>query len=164
MHEHNEQYEQYRTVASSRAEQVHIITPVDVNAAYTLFGGMLMQWIDVVAGVVSRRHCGCETRTAAVDHLNFIAPAYLNDVVTIAGRITCVGNTSMEVCVDTFVERLSNPGERLHINRAYLTMVAVDKEGKPTKVPRLICETEAEKADYDAGMQRRAMRYRSQLY
>lgn len=153
-----------KPVSASRAEQVHIITPSDVNAAYTLFGGMLMQWIDIVAGVVSRRHSGCETRTAAVDHLNFIAPAYINDIVTIAGRITFVGTTSMEVCVDTFVERLSNPDERLHVNRAYLTMVAVDKDGKPTQVPELICETEAEKADYEAGMERRALRRRTQLY
>jgi len=153
-----------KTVSASRAEQVHIISPADVNSAYTLFGGMLMQWIDIVAGVVSRRHAGCETRTAAVDHLNFIAPAYINDVVTIAGRITFVGTTSMEVCVDTFVERLSEPDVRLHVNRAYLTMVAVDKDGKPTKVPQLICETEAERADYEAGMQRRALRHRTQLY
>ena len=153
-----------RPASFSRAEQVHIITPSDVNSAYTLFGGMLMQWIDIVAGVVSRRHSGCATRTAAVDHLNFIAPAYIDDIVTIDGRITFVGTTSMEVCVDTFVERLSNPEERIHVNRAYLTMVAVDKDGKPTRVPELICETEAEKADYEAGMARRALRHRNQLY
>lgn len=153
-----------KPVSASRAEQVHIISPANVNSSYTLFGGMLMQWIDIVAGVVSRRHSGCTTRTAAVDHLNFIAPAYIDDIVTIAGRITFVGTTSMEVCVDTFVERLSNPDERLHVNRAYLTMVAVDKDGKPTQVPELICETEAEKADYEAGMQRRALRRRTQLY
>ena len=153
-----------KPVSASRAEQVHIITPSDVNSAYTLFGGMLMQWIDIVAGVVSRRHSGCATRTAAVDHLNFIAPAYIDDIVTIQGRVTFVGTTSMEVCVDTFVERLSNPDERLHVNRAYLTMVAVDKDGNPTQVPDLICETEAERFDYEAGMQRRAHRKRTQLY
>ena len=161
---YNEPARMARTVSFSRAEQVHIISPGDVNSSYTLFGGMLMQWIDIVAGVVSRRHSGCATRTAAVDHLNFIAPAYIDDVVTIAGRVTFVGTTSMEVCVDTFVERLSEPDVRLHVNRAYLTMVAVDKDGKPTKVPQLICETEAERADYEAGMQRRALRHRTQLY
>lgn len=161
---YNEPARMARTVSYSRAEQVHIISPADVNSAYTLFGGMLMQWIDIVAGVVSRRHSGCATRTAAVDHLNFIAPAYIDDIVTIAGRITFVGTTSMEVCVDTFVERLSNPNERLHVNRAYLTMVAIDADGKPTRVPELICETEAERADYEAGMERRALRRRTQLY
>ena len=153
-----------RTVSFSRAEQVHIISPADVNSSYTLFGGMLMQWIDIVAGVVSRRHSGCHTRTAAVDHLEFLAPAYIDDIVTIAGRVTFVGTTSMEVCVDTFVERMEHPEERLHVNSAYLTMVAVDKKGKPTAVPALIPETEAEKADYEAGMKRRAMRQRSQLF
>ena len=153
-----------KTVSASRAEQVHIITPGDVNAGYTLFGGLLMQWIDIVAGVTARRHSGCDVRTAAVDHLDFIAPAYINDIVTIAGRVTFVGTTSMEVCVDTFVERMSDPDQRLHVNRAYLTMVAVDKDGKPCPVPGLICETEAEKADYEAGMERRALRKRSQLY
>lgn len=153
-----------KAVSASRAEQVHIITPGDVNAGYTLFGGLLMQWIDIVAGVTARRHSGCDVRTAAVDHLDFIAPAYINDIVTIAGRVTCVGTTSMEVCVDTFVERMSDPSRRLHVNRAYLTMVAVDRDGRPTAVPALLCETEAEKADYEAGMERRAMRKRSQLY
>jgi len=153
-----------KPVSASRAEQVHIITPGDTNSGYTLFGGLLMQWIDIVAGVTARRHSGCDVRTAAVDHLDFIAPAYINDIVTIAGRVTFVGTTSMEVCVDTFVERMNDPDQRLHVNRAYLTMVAVDKDGKPCPVPGLICETEAEKADYEAGMERRALRKRSQLY
>ncbi len=151
-----------KPVSLSRAEQVHIITPADVNSSYTLFGGMLMQWIDVVAGVVARRHSGCDVRTAAVDHLAFLAPAFINDIVTCAGRVTFVGTTSMEVCVDTFVERMSCPDERLHVNRAYLTMVAVDKDGHPVPVPELLPETEAEKADYEAGMERRALRRRTQ--
>lgn len=151
-----------RNVSYSRAQQVHIISPADVNSSYTLFGGMLMQWIDIVAGVVARRHSGCNVRTAAVDHLSFIAPAYINDIVTIDGRITFVGTSSMEICVDTFVERMSCPDERLHVNRAYLTMVAVDQNGKPTQVPALHPETEAEKADYEAGMERRALRRSTQ--
>lgn len=153
-----------KPVSASRAEQVHIITPADVNAGYTLFGGMLMQWIDVVAGVVARRHSESDIRTAAVDHLDFMAPAFLNDIVTISGRVTYVGTTSMEVCVDTFVERMDNLKERLHVNRAYLTMVAIDKNGKPTPVPQLLCETEAEKADYAAGQNRRTQRQRTKLY
>ena len=153
-----------QTVSHSRAEQVHIITPADVNAGYTLFGGILMQWIDIVAGVVARRHSGCDVRTAAVDHLDFIAPAYINDIVTIAGRVTFVGTTSMEVCVDTFVERMDSPAERLHVNRAYLTMVAIGKDGKPTMVPELLCETEAEHADYEMGAKRRALRKRHPVY
>lgn len=151
-----------KPVSASRSEQVHIITPADTNASYTLFGGMLMQWIDIVAAVSARRHCGCSVRTAAVDHLSFIAPAHIDDIVILSGRVTCVGRTSMEVCVDTFVEQVGK--EKLHVNRAYLTMVAVDENGKPTPVPGLICETEAERLDYEAGMERRALRQSMQLY
>ncbi len=150
-----------KTVAASRAEQVHIVMPADVNAGFNLFGGMLMQWIDVVAGVVARRHSGCEILTAAVDHLEFLAPAHLNDTVTLMGRVTYVGNTSMEVCVETYVERLSHPNERLHVNRAYLTMVALDRENRPAQVPMLELRTEEERADFEAGKQRREMRRHS---
>ncbi|MEG0270929.1 MAG: acyl-CoA thioesterase [Clostridia bacterium] len=149
-----------KTVAQSHAEQVHIIMPVDVNASFNLFGGMLMQWIDVVAGVVARRHSQREVLTAAVDHLEFLIPARLNDTVSLLGRVTFVGKTSMEVCVDTYIERLGRGGERMHANRAYLTMVALDDAGKPTMVPLLALETDEEKADFEAGKQRRAARER----
>ncbi len=152
-----------KTVSMSRAEQVHIVMPADVNGSYTLFGGILMQWIDVVSGVVSRRHCGMETRTAAVDNLAFLAPAHINDTVTLQGRVTCVGNTSMEVCVDTYVEQLRRPEKRTHINRAFLTMVAVDQNGKPAQVPLLIPETEEERADYLAGKKRREQRKKAAM-
>ena len=147
-----------KPVSASRSQQVHIVTPSDVNASYTLFGGMLMQWIDIVAGVTARRHSECDVRTAAVDHLAFLAPAYINDIVSIDGRVTYVGTTSMEICVDTWVERMGQLHEKLHVNRAYLTMVAVDQDGKPTPVPGLIPETEAEKADFEGGRTRRALR------
>lgn len=142
--------------SDSRAQQVEIVMPRHVNASYRLFGGQLMEWIDVVAGVVARRHSGREVITAAVEHLEFLAPASINDIVVLQGRVTYVGRTSMEVCVETFVE--NSGGERKMVNCAYLTMVALDERGKPTEVPTLICETEAEKADFEAGKARRAAR------
>ena len=75
-----------KTVAQSRTEQVHIIMPLHLNQSFRVFGGQLMQWIDVVAGVVARRHCGCEVTTAAVDHLVFEAPACLNDIIVLGAR------------------------------------------------------------------------------
>lgn len=132
--------------------------PADVNSAYNLFGGMLMQWIDVVAGVVARRHAGSAVLTAAVENLVFLAPAYLNDIVTLKGRVTYVGRTSMEVCVDTFVERGDDASVRLHVNRAYLTMVAVDADNKPTPVPALELKSDEERADFEAGRRRREAR------
>ena len=123
-----------KTVQDSITEQVHILMPENLNGYGRLFGGRLMQRIDEVAGVTARRHSGCNVTTAAVSELQFHAAAHVNDVVVLEGRILRVGNTSMEVQVDTFVER---PGERVHINRAKLVMVALDENERPTPVPKL---------------------------
>ena len=123
-----------KTVQDSITEQVHILMPENLNGYGRLFGGRLMQWIDEVAGVTARRHSGRNVTTAAVSELQFHAAAHVNDVVVLEGRILRVGNTSMEVQVDTFVER---PGERVHINRAKLVMVALDENERPTPVPKL---------------------------
>ncbi len=151
-----------KTVAESRAQQVHIVLPGDVNAGFSLFGGQLMQWIDIVAAVVARRHSECQVTTAAVDHLEFLAPARLNDIVVMQGRMTYAGQTSMEVCVETFVEQVDNGGLQKLVNRAYLTMVALDYEKKPTQVPGLKTKTAEEKAEYEAARLRRAERKRTQ--
>lgn len=145
-----------KTVAESRTSHVEILMPGDLNGYSRLFGGKLMEWIDVVAAVVARRHSGCEVTTASVDNLEFQAPAYANDTIVLEGRITCVGRTSMEVRVDTFVEELG--GVRHQVNRAYLVMVALDRNQKPTQVPELILETEEDHAEWEAGLRRRELR------
>lgn len=145
-----------KTVGESRTTHVEILMPGDLNGYSRLFGGRLMEWIDVVAAVVARRHSGCEVTTASVDNLEFQAPAFANDTVVLEGCITCVGRTSMEVRVDTYVEALG--GKRHRVNRAYLVMVALDRNQKPVPVPQLILETEEDKAEWDAGMRRRALR------
>ena len=145
-----------RTVAFSRAEQVHIVMPTECNQSFRLFGGKLMEWVDVVAAVVARRHCGGEVTTASVDRLDFLAPAKLNDIVVLKGRLVYVGRTSMLVCVDTFVEDADCPApEHTHVNRAYLTMVALGRDRLPAPVPRLLLETDEEKADFAAAQARR---------
>lgn len=145
-----------KRVKDSITEQIHLLMPQHINGSERLFGGMLMQWIDVVAGVVAKRHSECNIITAAVDNLQFKQGAKLNDTVVLIGKITYVGNSSMEVRVDTYVEDLV--GTRKPINRAYLVMVALDEEGKPTKVPRLIVETESEKAEYEGALKRTELR------
>lgn len=139
-----------KRISDSRTTHMEILMPADLNGYNRLFGGRLMQWIDVVAGVVARRHSGCEVTTASVDQLEFQAPAFVNDTIAMEGRITHVGRTSMEVRVDTFVESLG--GERRQVNRAYLVMVALDpKTHKPTPVPSLLLETEEDFAEWEAG-------------
>ena len=93
-----------KRVSDSRTEQIQILMPQHINGMGRLFGGQLVQWIDVVAAVVARRHSNAEVTTATIDNLMFEAPAYVNSTVILVGQVTYVGNTSMEVRVDTFVE------------------------------------------------------------
>ena len=121
-----------------------------------MFGGILIQWLDEVAGIVAKRHSMRNVITASIDNLHFIKGAYQNEMVVIIGKLTYVGSTSMEVRVDTYVENQS--GVRTIINRAYFVMVALDENDKPVKVPQLILETEEEKTEWEAAQKRREMR------
>ena len=145
-----------KPVSASRTEQVQILMFDTMNGYSRLFGGRLMEWIDVVAAVVARRHCGCNVTTAAVDTLQFAAPAYVNDTVILLGYVTYAGTTSMEVCVRTFVENLD--GTRREINKAYLVMVAINEDNRPIPVPPVIAETEEEKREYAEAKKRREYR------
>lgn len=145
-----------KTVAESRMEQVYQVRPEHLNGAGRLFGGRLMEWIDELAGLVAIRHTQKDVITASVDNLKFIRGAYLKDLIVLIGRVTFVGRTSLEVRVDTYIESID--GIRKPINRAYLTLVAVDEDGNPVEVPGLIIDTESERAEWEAGIKRREMR------
>lgn len=145
-----------KSVKDSYAEQVQILTQKDMNGYSRLFGGRLMEWIDIVASVVARRHSGRNVTTAVVDTLTFRAPAHLNDTVILCGRITYVGRTSMEVCVETYVEHLDS--SRTLINTAYVIIIAIDENEKPIEVPRLRLETEEEKAEWALAEKRAEIR------
>ncbi len=145
-----------KTVAESRTEQSHLIMPRDANSYNRLFGGQLMEWIDIVAGIVARRHSETNITTASIDNLQFKAPAHLGDLVVLKGQVTYVGNTSMEVRVQTYVEDLH--GMRKLINRAYLVMVALDDEERPVQVPQIIPETMEEQYEYECAAKRNALR------
>ena len=145
-----------RKVSESVSETVHMVRPNHLNAAGRLFGGILMQWMDELAGLVAKRHTRKNVITASVDNLSFLRGAYQKDVVVITGKVTYVGNTSMEVKVDSCVEDLDR--NRTLINRAYFTMVALDENGEPTEVPGLVLETEEERAEWADGERRRLMR------
>lgn len=145
-----------RTVKESMIEQVYHVRPEHLNGASRLFGGQLMAWIDEVAGLVAIRHSKGDVVTASVDNLKFIRGAHQSDFIVLIGRITHVGNTSMEVRVDTYIEDLE--GIRRPINRAYLTVVAIYSDGTPRPVPGLHIQTESERAEWLAGERRRQLR------
>ncbi len=147
---------QPKRVEDTVIEQVYQVRPEHLNGSGRLFGGRLMEWIDEVAGLVGMRHAQSNVITASVDNLKFIRGVFQGDLLVLIGKMTYVGNTSMEVRVDTYVETLD--GMRRPVNRAYLILVAVDKDNRPARVPGLIVESESEKAEWEAGIRRREVR------
>lgn len=145
-----------KTVAESKVETVHIIRPTDLNDAGRLFGGILMQWIDEVAALVAKRHSQMNVTTASVDNLRFLQGAFQRDVIVIIGRVTHVGNTSMEVKVETYVEHTD--GKRDLINRAFLTEIGLGEDNRPAILPRLILETEEDRKEWERAEMRRTLR------
>ena len=146
-----------RNVIYSKTEQVHLIQPADLNGGNRLFGGALLNWIDEVAAIVAMRHAGVKTvTTAAIDHLEFKAGAYLNDLIVLIGYVVYTGTTSMEVRVDTYVE--STDGMRRPINRANIVLVALDSQNKPTAGPQLILENDIQQEEFTQAKKRRAQR------
>jgi acyl-CoA hydrolase len=140
----------------SFTEQQYFVRPTHINHYGRLFGGQLLYWIDELAGIVAMRHCGSTITTAAIDNLQFKAPAHVGDMIVLQGEVTYVGNTSMEVRVDTYRESLD--GSREMINRAYVDLVAIDCKGNPTQVPELMIETEAQRTEFVAAEKRKALR------
>lgn len=143
-------------VSDSRAEHVEIVFQQHVTSQRRLFGGVLMSWIDVVAAVVARRHSHREVTTVAVDNLQFRKPIYLSDTVVLVGQITWTGTKAMEVRVDTFTEKLN--GERIHVNRAYLVLLALDQINQPVPIPQIEPVTDEEKLEFEDGQRRQKIR------
>ncbi len=155
--------EQTRTVAYSHTEWMKCIQYEDINGSGRLFGGRLMEWMDEVAGVTAIRHCGSFVTTAAVDNLTFKKGAFINELLVIVGRMTYVGNSSMEVRVDVYVED-KKTGSRQVINRAYFTEVCVDEEGQPKPVPyKLSLLTDTEQAEWEGAKKRIEIRRKRRM-
>ena len=130
---------------TEKTTTVQIILPQHCNGYKKprLFGGQMMAWIDVIGAVAARRYTGKAVTTVSIDNLTFLKPAYLNDTMVQEAMVTWTGRTSLEVRVDSMVERLD--GSRELINRAYVVFVALDENDKPTAVPPFVPETEEEK-------------------
>lgn len=145
-----------KTVADSFVEQSYLLMPRHINGCGRLFGGQLVAWIDEVAGIVGKRHSESDVVTACFDNMVFKAGAYLNDTVVLRGHLTYVGNTSMEVRVDSYRETMD--GTRTMINRVHIVMVAVDEKGNPHQVPGLRVEGEMAQAEWEAAQKRSEFR------
>jgi acyl-CoA hydrolase len=146
-----------RAVAESQSERSEIIFPADANALGNLFGGRLMQYIDLVGAMAASRHARAITVTASMDHLDFVAPVRVGDLLILKASVNRAYRTSMEVGVKAMVEDVRKNRLR-HVSSAYLTYVAVDKDGTGLMVPQVVPETEHQRRRYEDAGRRREMR------
>jgi len=141
--------EKGKTPSESAVETRYLVMPQQANPQGTAFGGAIVSWIDMVAAMAGQRHCGCEVVTAQIDTLVFRHPVHIGDQVVLRAAVNYVGRSSMEVGVQVIRE---NPytGQQTLATTAHLTLVALDREQKPTMVPPLEPQTPEEKRRYEA--------------
>jgi acyl-CoA hydrolase len=126
----------------------------DANTAGNVHGGVILYMCDEVAGIAAVRHSGCRVVTAAVDRMTFLNPVFVGNLVTVKAMVNAAWRTSMEVGVRVESENIRT-GEVMHSSAAYLTMVALDDEGRPTEVPGIAPETaEEERREREAQLRR----------
>ena len=147
-----------RPVRDSQSEMAEIVLPNDANPLGALLGGRLMHWIDLAGALAAHRHSRSYAVTASVDHIDFLVPVRVGDLVILRSSVNRVFHTSMETGVKVFVENYIADTAQ-HVASAYLTFVAVDGAGQRIKVPPAIPETAEQQRRYDdAGRRRDARR------
>ena len=151
---------QARPIRESISEYSEFALPNDTNALGTMLGGRVMHLVDLAGGLAAMRHARRPVVTASIDHMNFLHPVHVGQLVVLRSSVNRVFRTSMEVGVTVMVEDMTT-GERKHTSSAYLTFVALGEKGEPVEIPPVIPETRDEKRRYEEAGQRRE--YRLQL-
>lgn len=146
-----------RTVGESQSEMAEVVLPNDANPLGNLLGGRLMHLIDIAGAMAAHRHCRSYVVTASMDHIDFIAPVHVGDLLILKSSVNRAFRTSVEVGVKCFVENYI-AGTRRHISSAYLTFVAVDNRGRHLPVPPLAPQSQEEKRRYQDAGRRRELR------
>ncbi len=157
MNDNRQQASSARPVRESKSEMAEIVLPNDTNPLNALLGGRLMHWIDLAGAMAAHRHCRQYVVTASIDHLDFLVPARVGDLVILRSSVNRAFHTSMEVGVKVWVENYRSE-ENKHVSSAYLTFVAVDAAGNRLAVPPVIPETEEERRRYEDAGRRRELR------
>lgn len=144
-------------MSHSRSFQTHLVLPPDTNHHQSIFGGRVLAYIDEIAAITSMKHARSEVVTASFDSVDFISPAYAGDILELEAMVTSTGRSSMEVYVRVMSRNIKTGVEKL-TTESFVTMVAVNKEGKPILVPSVYPETEREKQLFETGHTRRQLR------
>jgi len=146
-----------RSAYDSEVECTHLVMPPDTNNMGNCFGGRLLSWMDIAAGVSAYRHCGRPAVTVAIDEIHFSEAVHLGDIVVIKSQVDFVGKTSMEVSVSVDVDDVKNRVHK-HCLDGYFTFVALDDNGKPIEVEGICPQTDVQLRRYDAAEARKANR------
>lgn len=146
-----------RPVRDSQSEMAEIVLPNDANPLGALLGGRLMHWIDVAGAMAAHRHSRNYVVTASIDHMDFLVPVHVGDLVILRSSVNRVFRSSMEVGVKAWVENYILDDCK-HVSSAYLTFVAVDAGGRRLQVPAVIPESDDQRRRYDDAGRRRDLR------
>lgn len=146
-----------KTPRASFTEMTELVLPQHGNVLGGAFGGTVLAWIDVCGAIAAQRHCNRVAVTAALDEVNFLESIRVGDVVVLSARVNAAFNTSLEVEVEVKVED-ANTGQRRRCVDAFMTFVAVDDDGKPSRVPQLVLETREDERRASEAAERRASR------
>ncbi len=151
-----------KRIADSRFTLSALMGPQDANSHGNVHGGIIMKMVDEAGALVAMRHANALVVTVTVDSMTFLEPIYVGNLVLCHAALTYVGHTSMEVHVKVIAE---NPltGDATNTNHAYLVYVALDANGRPTAVPKLIYETPEEQARADDAKERQDYRKRHRI-
>jgi len=149
--------QQPRKVSESQSEMTEIILPNDTNTLGNLLGGRLMHFIDLVGAMAAYRHSRTHVVTAAMDHIDFIQPVHVGDLLILKSSVNRAFSKSLEVGVKVWAEN-TQAGLYRHVASAYLVFVTVDSSGNPVRVPQLLPETEDEQRRYEGAQRRRENR------
>ena len=146
-----------KTVQQSMTTMTEMVLPTHTNSLDSVFGGVIMSWIDICAAITAQRHAQLPVVTANIDDLHFVAPVYTGWIVNLKASVNFTSRTSMEVGVRVDAE---NPikGECFHTASAYLTFVALGKDGKPTQIDPITPESDEEIRRFEAARTRREFR------
>lgn len=150
---------QNKRIRESSVMLAQVMNPQDANPAGNVHGGVIMKLIDTAAGAAAVKHSGANCVTASIDRLDFHNPVFIGDLVTFRASVNYAGKSSMEVGVRVESQNLFT-GETRHTVSAYLTFVALDKQGKPTPIPPLALETAGERRRHREAQARREARLR----
>ena len=146
-----------RFVRESISEYSEFALPNDANTLGNVLGGKVMHLVDLAAALAAVRHSRCPVVTASVDHMSFLHPIHIGQLIVLRSSVNRVFRTSMEVGVRVEVETVVT-GETRHTSSAYLTFVALDKSGNRLALPPVVPETSDEKRRYEEAGERRAYR------